>query len=60
MVILPHADITLTYLRPITGQELERNHVIENMHHPDSEDGYSVYFLKCKGANSTITTQYLQ
>lgn len=41
---LRHLDIALICLRAINGQEVRRNHVLDNIHHPGSEEEQTMPF----------------
>lgn len=41
-----HPDIALVCLRAIAGQEVGLNHVLDNIHTPDSEEGRVLLFLE--------------
>lgn len=43
---LLHSNIALICLRAISGKEIGRNYVLDNMHDADNKEGHTVFFLE--------------
>lgn len=41
-----HPDIVLVRLKVYTGQEVERNFILDSIHHPGCKEGHTVLFFE--------------